>query len=166
MRKQGQRQAKQVNRKGKYFHSCGQSRVAGTKSVDLTVTSETIRPSYITKPLHFSQGRRGNRMNKLRGPSEDARPLLFLSSESALLRMKWFFPRVIEGQVGVTYLSARVWQKKAFIRAKTQPSPKLHFWNDARELKINRVDKNYASSLNLQKKTKCIHNKTLCTQSR
>lgn len=105
-RDEGQWQAKQVNRKGKYFHSCGQSRVTGTKSVDLTMTSETVRPSYITKPLHFSQGRRGNRMNKLRGPSEDTRRRLFLSSEGALLRMKWFFPRVIEGQVGATYLSA------------------------------------------------------------
>lgn len=54
-------------------------------------------------------------MNKLRGPSEDTRRLLFLSSEGALLRMKWFFPRVIEGQVGATYLSARGWQKRLLL---------------------------------------------------
>lgn len=142
VRKQGQWQAKQVNRKGKYFQSCGQSTVTGTKSVDLTMTSETVRPSYITKPLNFSQGRRGNRMNKLRGPSAvggyTTPPFFELWGRAA--QDEVVFPQSDRGSTGGHLpISLRV-AKKAFIRARTQPSPKLHFsqfWNDVGELKTN-----------------------------
>lgn len=34
--------------------------------MDLAVTSETVRCSYITRALNFSQGQRGDRLNKIR----------------------------------------------------------------------------------------------------
>ncbi len=58
---------KQGNRKRKYFQGREHGTVRGTKSVDLAVTSEIVRRSYITRPLNFFQGQQEDRLNKITG---------------------------------------------------------------------------------------------------
>lgn len=96
--------------KKKIFSGARARTVRGTKSVDLAVTSEIVRCSYITRPLNFSQGQRGDRLNKITGlfavSGRLAPTLFFPLSEVLVLGIEWFFPREGEGQEEATYLSA------------------------------------------------------------
>lgn len=65
VKKQGQWQVKRGNRERKYFQGHEHGTVRGTKSVDLAVTSEIVRCSYITRPLNFCQGQQGDRLNRI-----------------------------------------------------------------------------------------------------
>lgn len=100
----------QGDRKRKYFRRREHGTVRGKESVDLAVTSETVRCSYITRALNFSQGQQGDRLNKITGlfAVSGYLTLSILGSEGPALRVEWFVPREGEGggQEGATYPSA------------------------------------------------------------
>lgn len=125
---------KEGNRKRKYFPRREHGTVRGTKSVDLAVTSEIVRRSYITRPLNFFQGQQEDRLNKITGLFAVSGYLTppIISSEGPVLRMEWFFPREGEGQEGATYLSARR-RQRAFVTRPHQ-SQNIYFYFRGRKV--------------------------------
>lgn len=113
---------KQGNRKRKYFQGREHGTVRRTKSVDLAVTSEIVRCSYITSWLNVLQGQQGDRLNKITGlvaVSGYLTPPL-LSSEGPELRME-FFPREGAGQEG-GHLPISLTEAKSFYITRSHQS--------------------------------------------
>lgn len=99
-RKQGRWRVKQGERERKCFQGCEHGTVTGTKSVDLAVTSEIIRCSYITRLLNSFQGQQGDRLSKITAlftVSGYLTPTI-LGAKGPTPGMEWFFPREGRGQ--------------------------------------------------------------------